>query len=159
MSKERLNVTQGLCDHVQILMKGGATAKTAGFLTGISQSTVSRIMAAGYDAEQFKANTEQRRVEEQRKRKQKLVEVDGGLMTEEESKEYMKMKEELHCLRAQEKTDQVPGQMHMDLPGPDSQQDMNKMMRFQAAQVDKIIMKLDQLNNNVCQMLRAVYGK
>jgi len=159
MSKTRLNVTQGLCDHVQILMKGGATAKTAGFLTGISQSTVSRIMAAGYDAEQFKANNEQRREKDNTERQRiKQLRTANELQSI-----YSPTPDELRFTQTQAKApeDQVPGQMTMDLLGNvkmEEPQDMNKMMRFQAAQVDKILMKLSQLNDNVCQLLRAVNG-
>ena len=38
-------------------------------------------------------------------------------------------------------------------------QQQTKMMRFQAAQVDKLIMKLDQLNNTMSMVLRAVRGE
>mgnify|MGYP007012514537 CR=1 FL=1 len=34
-----------------------------------------------------------------------------------------------------------------------------KMMRFQAAQVDKVIMKLDQIYNMTSMILRAIRGE
>lgn len=59
--------------------------------------------------------------------------------------------------------EQVPGQIQMQLDPEeeilDQKQEMSepvKMMRFQAAQVDKIIMKLNQLNDTMNMLLRAV---
>lgn len=59
--------------------------------------------------------------------------------------------------------EQVPGQITMQLDPEeeilDQKPEMSepvKMMRFQAAQVDKIIMKLNQLNDTMNMLLRAV---
>ena len=57
----------------------------------------------------------------------------------------------------------VPGQIAMQLD-PEEEiidqkaelSDQVKLMRFQAAQVDKIIMKLNQLNDTMSMLLRAV---
>ena len=52
---------------------------------------------------------------------------------------------------------EVPGQICMELePKPAEMSEQTKLMRFQAAQVDKLIMKLDQLNNTMGMILRAV---
>ena len=58
---------------------------------------------------------------------------------------------------------QVPGQLRMALDPEEEileekpgMSDQVKMMRFQAAQVDKICMKLDRLNDSVMMLLRAV---
>lgn len=52
----------------------------------------------------------------------------------------------------------IPGQMQMDLPKQDEQKqeygEQTKMMRFQAAQVEKILSKLEKINDNLCQLLR-----
>ena len=57
----------------------------------------------------------------------------------------------------------LPGQIRMDLDPEeeilDQKPEMSepvKMMRFQAAQVDKIIMKLNQMNDTMNMMLRAI---
>ncbi len=57
----------------------------------------------------------------------------------------------------------LPGQIRMDLDPEeeilDQKPEMSepvKMMRFQAAQVDKIIMKMNQLNDTMNMLLRAV---
>ena len=59
--------------------------------------------------------------------------------------------------------EQVPGQIRMALDPEEEileekpgMSDQVKMMRFQAAQVDKICMKLDRLNDSVMMLLRAV---
>ena len=58
--------------------------------------------------------------------------------------------------------EQVPGQLRMALDPEEEileekpgMSDQVKMMRFQAAQVDKICMKLDRLNDSVMMLLRA----
>lgn len=56
---------------------------------------------------------------------------------------------------------EVPGQICMELdndPWKEKNEEFNrnKLIRFQAAQVDKLIMKLDQLNNTMSMILRAV---
>ena len=64
-----------------------------------------------------------------------------------------------------EREPEVPGQICMELETEKLERDetlgemQTKMMRFQAAQVDKLIMKLDQLNNTMSMVLRAVRGE
>ena len=160
MAKERLTVTQGLCDHIRILLQGGADMKRAGELTGISQATVSRIKAAGYDAEQFKVNNEKRR-ENEEKKKQNAERIKREL--DEGFKQYLQSKAELY-------DSQVPGQLAMDLPKQDSEKDQAAMMRFLAgkndenkkliiAYMDALAVKLSAINDTLCQILRAVSGK
>ena len=53
--------------------------------------------------------------------------------------------------------EQVAGQIAMDLtPEKPEMSDQTKMMRFQAAQVDKLYMKLEKINDTLCQILRAI---
>ena len=59
--------------------------------------------------------------------------------------------------------EQVPGQISMALDPEEEiidkkaeMSDQTKLMRFQAAQVDKLIMKLDRLNDTMSMILRAV---
>ena len=59
--------------------------------------------------------------------------------------------------------EQVPGQITMQLDPEEEildqkpeMSDQVKLMRFQAAQVDKLIMKLNQLNDTMNMVLRAV---
>ena len=67
---------------------------------------------------------------------------------------------------AGEKIAEIEGQIEMDLKEPEKAEHdetlgemQTKMMRFQAAQVDKLIMKMDQLNNTMSMVLRAVRGE
>ena len=54
----------------------------------------------------------------------------------------------------------IEGQIEMDLTTlKPEMSEQTKMMRFQAAQVDKLIMKLDQIYNMASMILRAVRGE
>ena len=55
-----------------------------------------------------------------------------------------------------EREPEVPGQICMELEPKQEMSEQTKLMRFQAAQVDKLIMKLDQLNNTMSMILRSV---
>lgn len=55
--------------------------------------------------------------------------------------------------------EQVPGQIRMELGETYSATEMSeqtKMMRFQAAQVEKLLMKMDKLNDTMCQIIRVI---
>ena len=56
--------------------------------------------------------------------------------------------------------EQVPGQMEMELTPAEKPEmsEQTKMMRVQAAQVDKLYMKLETINDTLNQILRAVRG-
>lgn len=144
MKKERTQITQGLCDHVKILLAGGANVNKAAEITGTGHATISRIKAAGFSAEVYRQN--------QLKQKAKKPEVVLTINHEE-----------------------LDGQMKMDLQDAEETKaemsDQTRLMRFQAAQADKIcekitkqaviinetlLVKLDRLNDTLCQILRAV---
>ena len=67
-----------------------------------------------------------------------------------------------------EAEEQIPGQIEMELePGKPEMSDQTKMMRFQAAQVDKLIvqygqwmdvinMRMEKLNDTMSMVLRAI---
>ena len=158
MAKERLTITQGLCDHIRILLNGGADMQRAAELTGISQATVSRIKAAGFDAGKYAENNERRRADEQNKKKPRAEE----LTDEEYNNLINKIKHS--------EFDQVPGQLTMDLPKQESEKDKAAMMRFLAGKndenkrliisyMDALAVKLTTINDTMCQILRAVSGK
>ena len=54
--------------------------------------------------------------------------------------------------------EQVPGQIEMELveAKPQEMTDQVKMMRFQAGQIDKLVLKLDHINDTLSMILRAV---
>ena len=143
MKKERTQITQELCDHVRILLAGGANLNKAAEITKTGHATISRIKAAGFSAEVYRQN--------QLKRQEK-PKVTVTISHEE-----------------------LAGQMEMDLQAAEEPKaemsDQTKMMRFQAGQVDKIcekitnwsiiinetlLVKLDRINDTLCQILRAV---
>ena len=138
MKKERTIITQELCDHVKILLAGGANVNKAAEITKTGHATISRIKAAGFDAETYRRN------KQEKKKKPEVV---------------LTIKHE-----------ELAGQMEMELQAAEEQKEMSdqtKMMRFQAGQADKIIgqmmvnvdallMKLDRLNDTLCQILRAI---
>ena len=52
---------------------------------------------------------------------------------------------------------QVPGQICMELPEKkEEMSEQTKMMRFVAGQVDKLYMMMNQINDNLCQILRRL---
>ena len=157
---KKVAITQDLCRMVELMLKGGAQQKEVGERLGISKATVSRIKTAGYDAEQYRKNTTER-VE-----KENLAE-----MTEEEKQtlgirypltvEKVEMSEGGVSVTARQAEEQVEGQMEMELPLPVTitAEDLQvKLMRFQAAQVEKILAKLEKINDNLCQILRKADG-
>lgn len=129
----KTQVTGQLCKQVELMRRGGANQTEIGQLLGVNPCTVSRIEAAGFSLEQYIQNRKARRAKEMEK----------ASKAEEPP--------------AEEPEEQIEGQMEMDLTitKPDMSEQV-KMMRFQAAQVDKLIMKLDQIYNMASMILRAV---
>ena len=151
MKKERTIITQELCDHVKILLAGGANLNKAAEITKTGHATISRIKAAGYDAEVYRKNQMK-----QKEKKQKQEPMQEGAYEWKTGDEW-------------------PGQLRMDLqPAEEPKAEMSdqtKLMRFQAHQVDKIcekitnqsiiinetlLVKLDRINDTLCQILRAI---
>ena len=133
MSKERTIISQALCDHVQLLLAGGANALKAAEITGIGKATVYRIKAAGFNAEEYRKQMEKRREQETL-----------GLGPAAEEK------------KAEPERTEVPGQMCMELTEKETMSEQVKMMRFQAAQIEKLYGMLSRINDNVCQILRRM---
>ena len=124
---KRTIITQELCRKAQIMLAGAKVPEVAKLL-GIGESTLKRIRQYGFDAEAYKKALEDRR--EPEKKEEKPAE------------------------------EQVPGQISMLLPEkeekPDEMSEQTKMMRFQAAQVDKLYMMLNRINDNICQLIRMM---
>ena len=89
--------------------------------------------------------------------------------TWEEYCEYKKAKAEKERERVEkrkqepEQPQQLPGQIEMKLDPVEEvidqkteMSDQVKMMRFQAAQVDKLVLKLDHINDTLSMILRAI---
>ena len=120
---ERLVVDQVMCDMARLMMAGGGSQVQVAKLLEISESTLSRIKAAGFSAEQFMRNKEARRL------------ADKVPAAE----------------RAEEKAE-LPGQVKMELVYDQSiaeeyrqeQKEENSMMRFQAKQAGLIMQKMEK---------------
>ena len=124
---ERTVITQELCRKAQIML-AGADVKEVADLLGIGATTLRRIRRCNFSAEEYRKNLEARK----------------------EPKEKPEEKQA---------DEQVPGQISMELPQKEEKPEMSeavKMMRFQAAQVDKLYMMLNTINDNICQMLRMM---
>ena len=50
---KRIVIDQAMCDHVRILLSGGAKVEQAAQIIGIGDTTVSRIKKAGFNAEVY----------------------------------------------------------------------------------------------------------
>ena len=158
MADKKVEITQDMCRQAQLMIKGGATNKEAASFLGASPATVSRIRSANYDLFKYLQNTDERRIRENDKKTDKQIAEAVA-------------------------SDQVPGQMAMDLPTyPQIKEtDMNKLLRFLAGKTDAIVTeiesikndyeigqinigalfreiesKLDKLNDNMCQILRRM---
>ena len=138
---ERTVIDEKLCRQVELLLKGGAKHAEAARITGTSKGTISRIKTAGFNLETFKKNAEQRRHEEAKKRmavlEKKPEQMQVQLVYDESiAEEYRKeqaQKEEMS--------------------------EQTKMMRFQAAQVEKLLQKMDKLNDTMFQIIRCITGE
>lgn len=143
--KKRKEITQALCRQVQLLIKGGASNREAGEITGTSAATVSRIRTAEYDAYKYHLNNTKRNEEEKKQaniqQDQETCATDPGDMQPAED-------------------NQVPGQIKMFFPGEGKEPypiyDENKIMRFLAGKMGEVTSKLDKLNDNLCQILRRL---
>lgn len=179
MNKERTVITQQLCDHVKALLAGKLTHKKAAEFTGIGKATVDRIVAAGFNAEQYAKNTAAKKEEKEKKQaeEQKPAVRYGCVYTGhiempqtgiELTPEGPVNRETITMVREELKkfTDenQVPGQMEMDLqpeeeleakvyPELKAKRD-ERIMRFQSKQVDKI--RAD-IQSTQYENLKAIY--
>lgn len=139
MKKERTQITQELCDHVRLLLAGGANLNKAAEITKTGHATISRIKAAGFSAETYRKN------QQEKKKKPEVVLT----INHEELQGQM----EMDLGTAEEPKAEMS--------------DQTKMMRFQAEMTTKTIKaieaaevqittKLDRLNDTLCMILRAI---
>lgn len=127
---KRTKITEQMCRQAQLMRKGGANQTMIAELLGVNACTISRMEAAGFDWKAY---------------------VENGKIRREREKNLQKEPEA-------ETNEQVPGQIEMDLTteGKAEMSEQTKLMRFQAAQVDKLIMKMDQIYNAANMILRAI---
>lgn len=129
---KKMQVTDQICKQVQLMRRGGANQTEIGKLLGINPCTVSRIESAGFSYEQYLEN---RRIAKEKEKK---------------------AKEQAEEPQAQE--EQVPGQIEMELieARPQERTEQVKLMRFQAGQIDKLVLKLDHINDTLNMILRVM---
>ena len=127
---KRKPVTQQACDDVKAMIRIGFSQAEIGDRLGYDSSTISKIKKGNYVLEEY-------------------------LKVRRESNEKTAArKKEAEEPAAEE---QIVGQIEMDLTTQKTEMsEQTKMMRSQAAQVDKLIMKLDQIYNMASMILRAV---
>ena len=141
MKKERPVIDQKMCRMVELLMKGGAKPREIHEQLGISSATISRIKTAGFDAMQYAANTAQR-----------VQNAKAGTWVPEAEEEAGQIRMEMLPV---DYTEAAKMEREITTEKPEMS-DQHKMMRFVAGQVDKVIMKLDQIYNMQSMILRAV---
>ena len=147
---KKVQITEQICKQAELMRKGGANQTEVGHLLGVNPCTISRIEAAGFDLERYVEMRKERREQEAAKARKPKVEL---VYDESIAEEYRKEQE----AKAE---GPIEGQIEMDLTTlKPEMSEQTKMMRFQAAQVDKLIMKLDQIYNMASMILRAVRGE
>ena len=131
-ARKKVQVTEQICRQAQLMRKGGANQIQVAELLGLNGCTVSRIEAAGFDLKQYTENRKARREKEKQAKEQPQEPP-----AEEE---------------------QVPGQIEMELVAakPAEMTDQVKLMRFQAGQIDKLVLKLGHINDTLNMILRAM---
>ena len=128
----KVQINDQICKQVELMRRGGANQTEIGKLMGISAPTICRIEKAGFNYEQYLENKRISREKEQ------------------------KAKE--HAEEPQQEEEQVPGQIEMELIAakPQEMSDQVKLMRFQAGQIDKLVLKLDHINDTLNMILRVM---
>ena len=137
--KERAVITQELCTHVKILLAGGASGQQAAKITNTSSGTISRIKMAGFDYATYMANTEKRRITEKNKKADAAIAQAISNLRQEEKQEPEQMRVELVY------DPSIAEEYRREQEQKNDMNEQTKMMRFQAAQVDKIVKKLDEI--------------
>lgn len=164
---KRLVIDQKLCDKVMKMRNSGMDTKSIAEILEISRTTISRIEEVYYDANRYKEACEQRQAEEKIKKKQG-----------QGPNPHVKIWDD-NKTGGVDYSDVVQGQMKMELPEEKTPHDyeeavrmfmpegggqpvqiidVNKMMRFQAGQVEKICALLIRIDDRLAQLLRRTDG-
>ena len=132
---KKMQVTDQICKQAQLMRKGGANQTEIGMLLGVNPCTISRIEKAGFDLATYTAQRKERR-----------------------EKEMKKAEEPQRAEEPQAQEEQVPGQIEMELieKKPQEMTEQVKLMRFQAGQIDKLVLKLDHINDTLNMILRVM---
>ena len=159
---ERLVVDQQMCDMVKLMLGGGATQEKVSKLLGIGETTVRRIKLAGFDRNTFYMNNDRRRIMEQNRRADKKI-AEAMDRLKEEQKEQKPFNRFLAAEEIYKYNEELNGQMQMELNCEENkkeekqeQNDMTKLMRFQAAKVELMLNKMDELKDTMMQIIRVM---
>ena len=169
---KKRRLTQEDCDTVKYLLKYGRTLKEIGEIIHVDPSTVGKIRLADYNLEKYlaqrKAMNEKTKENKEKERKRRAALFIHGPMDAVSEVVLQQLGREA-AGGIDKATEQVAGQMQMDLEaearewnGGDSPavpltrngqgrplvpeaDEQTKQMRFQAALMDKLLKKLDEL--------------
>ena len=152
---KRLVIDQKLCDKVMKMRNSGMDTKSIAEILEISRTTISRIEEVYYDANRYKEACEQRQAEEKIKKQGQGPNPHVKIWDDNKT-------------GGVDYSDVVQGQMKMELPEGGNEPpvqlmpiqivDENKMMRFQAGQVEKICALLIRIDDRLAQLLRRTDG-
>lgn len=122
------------------------TTEQIGAVVQCDSTTAGRIIRCGSWEAFCDWKEEKARKEREKNRKTSTVKLvyDKSILEEYRQEQEAKAEE------------QLPGQISMELETKQEMSDQTKLMRFQASQVDKLIIKLDKLNDTLSMILRAV---
>lgn len=142
--KKRHRLTQEDCDTARLLMARQRTLKEIAEIIGVDPSTVGKIRLADYNLEKY---LEQRKAMNQKTKENKKARKFAHVIDEVLEEQGLQQLVREAAGGIAKGVEQVAGQMQMELPEAEEpkQDDQTKMMRFFAAQVDKIAKRLDQL--------------
>lgn len=146
--KKRHRLTQEDCDTARLLMARKRTLKEIAEIIDVDPSTVGKIRLADYNLEKY---LEQRKAMNQKTKENKRKKSPlNAFMEQQDEKNDKLILQQLVREAAGGITkgvEQVAGQLQMELPAAEEQKpdDQTKQMKFQAALMDKLLKKLDQL--------------
>lgn len=142
--KKRHRLTQEDCDTARLLMARQRTLKEIADIIGVDPSTVGKIRLADYNLEKY---LEQRKAMNQKTKENKKARKFAHVIDEVLEEQGLQQLGRDIAGGITKGVEQVAGQIQMELPEAEEpkQDEQAKLMRFFAAQVDKIAKRLDQL--------------
>lgn len=175
MADKRIEITQGLCRKVQLMMNGGAKANEIRNLLGISTATISRIKSADFDAVKYQQNSEKRRVVK------KALAPEGVPMLQVPGEEDAELEECAAKLDAMANgaEGQVPGQVSMfeqedsgDIKAlvrgfmrlyagkmEDSTKALKEAVNTEGSGVEKLLLTLIEKENRKIEILTGIFNR
>ena len=151
---KRHKLTQTDCDMAKYLLEHGQTLKEIAVIIKCDPSTVGKIRLANYDLQTYLSQRKEMNRKTQEKKRaaiRRMEELENREQTMAGVKPMSRWPKlsEIFPPVAEENEAEVPGQMKMDLEQKQAEEpekkDDNRMMKFQAAMMDKLLKKLDEL--------------